>query len=371
MEISLLKIFKRRLTKLRIIIIVLFLTGFASGSKAMNVALIGSNNNANIVTYLTSYGFTVTDFGGTIPSAATLSSYQAAVLLRMDGNSTLASWVSNGGLLITEWSAASWAAGNVLANVSSASAGSIGSGTAVTFSASTLGVKLRGTLTNPYSDGGATEFFYTFSNIGAGVEILATRPTNIAAIVGGASGSGYAFIIGYDWADGFPSTDSNNGTMLRNALNSGATGQQAPANPSTVTASYNPVCNGASTQLTAGNAVGTVYWYTGSCGGTQVATGNPLTVSPTTNTTYYARNYSGGIYSSGCASITIAVSPKPTVADLQATGTNVKWYLTLTGGSALASTTLLTTNTHYYASQTVNGVESSARMDVLVTMTNP
>lgn len=32
------------------------------------------------------------------------------------------------------------------------------------------------------------------------------------------------------------------------------------------------------------------YWFTGSCGGTQVGTGPTLTVSPTTTTTYYVRN---------------------------------------------------------------------------------
>lgn len=37
--------------------------------------------------------------------------------------------------------------------------------------------------------------------------------------VGGASGSGQVIIIGYDWADGFPATTSNNGKLLLNALN--------------------------------------------------------------------------------------------------------------------------------------------------------
>jgi hypothetical protein len=59
------------------------------------------------------------------------------------------------------------------------------------------------------------------------------------------------------------------------------------------------------------------------------------------------------------------------VADLQASGTGIKWYLTSSGGSALATSTPLQNNTHYYASQTVNGVESTVRFDVLVTMINP
>lgn len=147
----------------------------------------------------------------------------------------------------------------------------------------------------------------------------------------------------------------------------------APANPTSITANYSILCNGASAVLTANGAVGTVYWYTGSCGGTATspATGNTLTVTPSATTTYYARNYNNSQYSDGCASISIIVNPRPTVADLQATGTGIKWYLTSTGGTALATSVQLVNGTHYWASQTVNGCESTVRFEVVVTMTNP
>ena len=51
-------------------------------------------------------------------------------------------------------------------------------------------------------------------------------------------------------------------------------------------------------------------------------------------------------------------SLNPTVANLVATGTNLKWYTTLTGGSQLVDTTPLS-YTNYYVSQTVNGTEST------------
>jgi hypothetical protein len=57
-----------------------------------------------------------------------------------------------------------------------------------------------------------------------------------------------------------------------------------------------------------------------------------------------------------------------TVANLAATGSNIKWYALSTGGSALASTTVLTNGTHYYASQNPSGCESTTRFDVLVTI---
>ena len=56
----------------------------------------------------------------------------------------------------------------------------------------------------------------------------------------------------------------------------------------------------------------------------------------------------------------------PTVASLIATGTSIKWYATATGGSPLLSTTSLTNNTHYYATQTISSCESPVRLDVTV-----
>ncbi|MFV0248875.1 MAG: hypothetical protein ACK5H1_07940 [Tenacibaculum sp.] len=57
----------------------------------------------------------------------------------------------------------------------------------------------------------------------------------------------------------------------------------------------------------------------------------------------------------------------PTVADLQADGTDIKWYRSSTGGSFLSSSTALT-NRNYYASQTTNNCESSKRLKVAVTI---
>jgi hypothetical protein len=56
-----------------------------------------------------------------------------------------------------------------------------------------------------------------------------------------------------------------------------------------------------------------------------------------------------------------------TVADLVATGSNIQWYTDPITGTALLPGTSLA-NGHYYASQTDNGVESSTRLDVTVTI---
>jgi len=166
---------------------------------------------------------------------------------------------------------------------------------------------------------------------------------------------------------------NTNGTAYGSELSFTTSSNPVPANLTSISANFNILCNGASAILTANGVVGTVYWYTGSCGGTATspATGNTLTVTPSETTTYYARNYNNSQYSAGCASINIVVNPKPTVANLQANGTGIKWYLTSTGGVALLTSAPLINNTHYWASQTVNGVESTTRLDVYVTMSNP
>jgi len=57
-----------------------------------------------------------------------------------------------------------------------------------------------------------------------------------------------------------------------------------------------------------------------------------------------------------------------TVAQLTATGTAVQWYAAATGGSPLPTNTPLVGGTTYYASQTVNGLESTSRLAVTVTI---
>jgi hypothetical protein len=67
----------------------------------------------------------------------------------------------------------------------------------------------------------------------------------------------------------------------------------------------------------------------------------------------------------------ISTGPAPKVADLVVTataGATIKWYANETGGEPLAASTPLTTATDYWASQTVNGVESTGRFKVTATV---
>ncbi len=125
-------------------------------------------------------------------------------------------------------------------------------------------------------------------------------------------------------------------------------------------------------------AIGTgIKWYSALTGGMDLAN----------NTTLTSGNYFASQTINGCEStrtqvtVTVnAITPAPTaleqtycagatVANLVATGTGIiKWYNALTGGTALANNTTLTSS-NYFASQTINGCEST-RTQVTVTI-NP
>lgn len=110
-------------------------------------------------------------------------------------------------------------------------------------------------------------------------------------------------------------------------------------------------------------------------------TGTNFTASPSTNDATNNFVQSTGISSfalfsvganvavvapTGAASQTFCAGK--TVADLVATGTNIKWYDAATAGSVLSASTVLVNSTTYYATQTVSGVESTNRLAVTATV---
>ena len=129
-------------------------------------------------------------------------------------------------------------------------------------------------------------------------------------------------------------------------------------------------------------ATGTaIKWYSAATGGTALAGTTALATG-----TYYASQTVGTCESAlrfavavtvnnptaptGSATQSFCAIDNPTVANLTATGTAIKWYSAASGGTALVSTTALATGT-YYASQTVGTCESALRFAVAVTVNNP
>jgi hypothetical protein len=73
----------------------------------------------------------------------------------------------------------------------------------------------------------------------------------------------------------------------------------------------------------------------------------------------------------GSGNQSFSAGDNPTIADLVASGTNINWYDASTDGNLLSSSDPLTDKTLYYASQTVEGCESTDRLAVMVSLTSP
>ena len=88
-----------------------------------------------------------------------------------------------------------------------------------------------------------------------------------------------------------------------------------PVAPTSATSDRNNICYnaGGNISLSATDGSGeTLRWLSGSCAGSSVGTGNPLSISaPTTTTIYYAK-WQNSCGSSGCAPVTVTVKALPT-----------------------------------------------------------
>lgn len=106
--------------------------------------------------------------------------------------------------------------------------------------------------------------------------------------------------------------------------------------PSSISPSANNICPNQTVTLTANNSVGTTYWFTNGCSTVgQFATGASVNVNPNVTTTYYARNYANGVWSSSCAQTTVTVGNGPQPPTAQSFNTTCGQSITMTaqGGS--------------------------------------
>lgn len=117
-----------------------------------------------------------------------------------------------------------------------------------------------------------------------------------------------------------------------------------------------------------------IKWYSVETGGSPL----PMSTLLVNGTTYYGTQTINDCESLVRLQVTTTVGapipagnslqvfcPGATVASLKATGTSVKWFSVENGGSPLASSTVLIDGMNYYASQMMNGCESS-RLKVTV-----
>lgn len=151
----------------------------------------------------------------------------------------------------------------------------------------------------------------------------------------------------------------------------------------TVINSFTYCQNSTSTQLSATGS--SLKWYTTSMGGTASTTAPIPSTSIVGTTNYYVSQTTNNcespraqviitvnaIPSTPTVTNTIAYCKNTTATALAATGSNLLWYTTATGGTSISTApTPLTTivgTTNYYVSQTINNCESS-RAQIAVTI---
>lgn len=124
-----------------------------------------------------------------------------------------------------------------------------------------------------------------------------------------------------------------------------------------------------------------IIWYDASSGGNIIQSNTALS----NGTTYYASQTTAGCESESRLAVTVTLtttstptgttiqtfcqSDSPTLANLAVSGSDLQWYDVPSDGNSLANGTVLVDGATYYASQTVDGCESSSRLAVTVSLT--
>jgi Thrombospondin type 3 repeat len=166
------------------------------------------NGSQGIPAMLQAQGWTVSTTSSVPTSTATFDNYDVVVLIRIAGNSALASWVRAGGVIVTEWTATKWLGTDESALVQGTFSDNCGVHQTATFNSLGLASKL-------YTYGGLGTSFTDPLNermhcwqLPSGHDantIYATRsdgnkPAIIAGTVLGGTGT-YAVLLS-DWQDG-------------------------------------------------------------------------------------------------------------------------------------------------------------------------
>ncbi|PSG89429.1 LamG-like jellyroll fold domain-containing protein [Aurantibacter aestuarii] len=211
----------------------------------------------------------------------------------------------------------------------------------------------------------------------------------------------YQFNQGQDPADNSginslidKTTNSNNGVLNNFALNGSTSNwlSGSPVNSGSIIPN-NPIVSpniaynlgDTASPLTANvGANGTgLLWYTSSNGGSGSTTAPTPSTAIVGNTSYWVSSTNSNGCESSRVEIVVTVNPSvsppktlwltqiytgndKTLADLQVTGTSIKWYDALTDGNLLPISTILTDDSTYFASQTISGTESYTRLPIVV-----
>ena len=175
---------------------------------------------------------------------------------------------------------------------------------------------------------------------------------------------------------------SVNGCTDGNRVKLTATIKEIPV-ISTVT--ENSICGPGIVNLSATATLGTISWYAQPTGGGLLGTGSSFdTPNISTTTVFYVDATENGCTSSARTSVIATIiytdppvapseqffctDQQPEIINLSVTGDTLLWYALPSGGSPLSINQVLTSDTTYYASQTLGNCESVQRAAVEVTL---
>ena len=281
----------------------------------------------------------------------------------------------------------SYVAGNVtVASVSSPScplSNSVSPASDQTICQSASAIMLKDTITTSGTVGTPTfsyQWYYNTTNsntvLGATIINGATSNTYTPLTSGDEVGTRYYFCVGYA-TDNTCGQDSSTQSLASNTVK--VTVNATPSIP--IGSTFQSFCSASSPTIANLAATGlSIKWYDAASNGTLLLSSTPLS----SNHFYASQTISGCESSSrldvttiintnpespsGLSSQAFCSSASPSIANLTATGSSIQWYSSSTGGNLLTSDLTLTNGTHYYASQTTSGCESTSRFDVTTTV---
>lgn len=163
-----------------------------------------------------------------------------------------------------------------------------------------------------------TGLTYSIAQVPGATSYNWTVPSG-ATITAGQGTTG--IIINMGTSSGNVSVTASNSCGISSARTLALTLGSNSTAPTGASASVNPTCGGSTDLSVTGGSLGsgaTWEWYSGSCGGTSVGSGTPLTVTPASTTTYYVRA-EGTCNTTTCASVAVTVNPGGPTADVYGT----------------------------------------------------
>jgi hypothetical protein len=368
-----------------------FTTTEGTASTAQTFSISGANLTANLIATAPS-GFEVSSDGINYGSTATFTqssgSASGTLSIRLAASATVGSYNSQAIVLsstgATSVNITTPTSGNVVSSASTPtcpSSNAINPSTDQTLCQGSTASILTNTTTNVGSTGSPTmsyQWYYNITNFNtiAGATLVsgATNSTYQPLSTISEVGTRYYFCVAYATDNSCAQTDATQ-SLASNAVKVNVYAlPAAPTGSAAQTFCYGKLISDLS-------ATGTnLKWYDAATAGNLVNASTVLANSMH----YYATQTVSACESVNRLDVTVTLNTAPavptgsasqtlcsssTVANLAATGTDINWYATSTGGVALASSTALNTG-NYYATQTVNTCESTSRLAVAVTL-NP